>query len=386
MLQGNSNKGRILVVDDEPTLLRSVTRVLRAKGYIVECATDGQSAVQHFSTGAFDVVLSDIAMPGMDGLELLRSVRQKDLDIPVVLITGEPAVATAVKALEYGAFHYLTKPVELKELEEVIDKAACLRRMAQMKRQAAELVSGHATPDDILAVEASFNRVLDTLWTAYQPIIHAKDGSIFGYEALLRANEPSLPHPGAILDAAERLGRLDQLGRTIRTRAASFMDMAPESATLFVNLHPSDLLDPELTDPNSALAKIANRVILEITERSSLDRIKDVRSRVADLRAMGFRIAIDDLGAGYAGLTSFALLEPEIVKLDMSLIRDIHLSDTKKKLVRSITSLAQDMGMLVVGEGVECDEERYTLVDQGCNLLQGYRFAKPGKPFPEVEW
>jgi EAL domain-containing protein (putative c-di-GMP-specific phosphodiesterase class I) len=101
---------------------------------------------------------------------------------------------------------------------------------------------------------------------------------------------------------------------------------------------------------------------------------------------MGFKIAVDDLGAGYAGLSSFTVLEPEIVKLDMSLIRDIHITSTKQKVVRSMTALSKDMGMTVVAEGVETREERACLVDLGCDLLQGFLFAKPGRAFPGVAW
>jgi EAL domain-containing protein (putative c-di-GMP-specific phosphodiesterase class I) len=126
--------------------------------------------------------------------------------------------------------------------------------------------------------------------------------------------------------------------------------------------------------------------VLEITERSSLDEVKDARVRVAALREMGFRIAVDDMGAGYAGLTSFALLEPEIVKLDMSLVRDVHRNVTKQKVIRSMSSLSKDMGMLVVAEGVETADERDALIELGCDLLQGYFFARPGKGFPPVSW
>jgi EAL domain-containing protein (putative c-di-GMP-specific phosphodiesterase class I) len=294
-------------------------------------------------------------------------------------------VSTAVKALEFGAFHYLTKPIPLGDLEEVVDKAACLRRMARMKREAAELLD--RLPNHSRApLESSFYKALDSLWMAYQPILRASDGTIYGYEALLRSREATLPHPGAVLDAAERLDMLDVLGRTIRERSAEPMARAPEGAVLFVNLHTTDLLDPTLMSPDTPLSRIAKNVVLEITERASLDQVKDVRARVAALREMGFRIAVDDLGAGYAGLTSFALLEPEIVKLDMSLVRDVHLSSTKQKLVQSMTHLSQDMGMLVVGEGVENVEERDALVSLGCDLLQGYLFAKPNEPFPTVEW
>jgi EAL domain-containing protein (putative c-di-GMP-specific phosphodiesterase class I) len=104
------------------------------------------------------------------------------------------------------------------------------------------------------------------------------------------------------------------------------------------------------------------------------------------LRERGFRIAVDDLGAGYAGLTSFALLEPEIVKVDMTLVRDIDRSPVKRKLVRSMAALCRDMGLLIVSEGVETIAEHETLMELGCDLFQGYLFARPGRDFPEPKW
>ena len=378
-------KGRILVVDDEPLQLRSIARVLRSRNYEVECAADGHDATKMLvEKDGYDAVLSDIAMPGMNGIQLLQFVRERNLDIPVVLVTGEPAVSTAVKALEFGAFHYLTKPLEIPDLEEVVERAVRLHRMAMMKRQAAELLGHPIESDDAKRLAENFDRALASLWIASQPIVSVKSKTIYGYEALLRSNEPSLPHPGAVLDAAERLGQLEALGQIIRDRAVEPILGRPEAGMLFVNLHTTDLLDPTLLSRTAPLSQIAERVVLEITERASLDRVKDLRGRIASLREIGFRIAVDDLGAGYAGLTSFALLEPEIVKLDMTLIRDVHQSATKQKLIRSMAELCRDMGMLVVGEGVETVQERDALVELGCDLLQGYFFAKPGKPFPVV--
>jgi EAL domain-containing protein (putative c-di-GMP-specific phosphodiesterase class I) len=207
---------------------------------------------------------------------------------------------------------------------------------------------------------------------------------VYGYEALMRSSEPALPHPGAILDAAERLGALSTLGRKVRDEAARPIAAEPERGALFVNLHTLDLRDEALYSTTAPLSAIAGRVVLEITERASLAEIPDAHERVARLRALGYRIAIDDLGAGYAGLTSFTHLEPEIVKLDMSLIRGIAEETTKQRLVRSMTSLCKDLGMLVVAEGIETKAERDTVVSLGCDLLQGYLFARPGKPFPEI--
>jgi len=377
---------QVLLVDDDVTVLRAVGRALRSRGYAVSTAENGEEASRHIAERPFDVILSDIGMPGVDGIQLLRQVREHDLNVPVILITGDPAVKTAVQALEYGAFHYLAKPVSNEALEAVLEKAVRMHRMARIKQQAAELLGNvNALGADRAGLEASFDRAMQLLWVAYQPIVDCRAQRVFGYEALLRTSEPSLPHPGAVLDAATRLGRLEELGRLIREKAAGPMDQVPE-AKLFVNLHVTDLLDPLLVSPNSPLAGIASRVALEITERSSLDEVRDVRARVARLREMGYSIAVDDLGAGYAGLTSFTLLEPEIVKLDMSLIRDVHQNSTKQKVVRSMTALAKDMGMIVVAEGVECAPERDCLVSLGCDYLQGFFFARPGAPFPEVKW
>jgi len=379
-------KGWILVVDDEPELLRGVCRGLKMLGYSVTEARNGEEAVHHLSRRAFDVVISDIVMPGMGGIQLLKEIRQHDLHVPVVLMTGAPAVSTAVQALEYGAFHYLTKPVDPEALDTIVQKAVRMHRMARVKQHAAELL-GHAGAlgTDRAGLEASFDRAMQSMWMAYHPIVDVNKKTIFGYEALLRSTEPSLPHPGAVIDAAMRLGRLELLGRAIRSLAAEPIP-SDTDFLLFVNLHVTDLTDPALSDPESPLSKIASRVVLEITERSSLDEVKDARRRVASLREMGFKIAVDDLGAGYAGLSSFTLLEPEIVKLDMSLIRDIHVTSTKQKVVRSMTALSKDMGMTVVAEGVETREERDCLVELGCDLLQGFLFAKPGRAFPGVAW
>jgi EAL domain-containing protein (putative c-di-GMP-specific phosphodiesterase class I) len=101
---------------------------------------------------------------------------------------------------------------------------------------------------------------------------------------------------------------------------------------------------------------------------------------------MVFRVAIDDLGAGYAGLTSFATLDPDFVKLDMSLVRDIHRNHTKERVVRSMAAVCRELGMLVVAEGVESPQERDLLVALGCDFLQGYLLAKPGRPFPTFAW
>jgi EAL domain-containing protein (putative c-di-GMP-specific phosphodiesterase class I)/CheY-like chemotaxis protein len=376
---------RALVVDDDEALLKGHARALVKAGYQVEMAADGIAADRLLGLSAFDVVLSDIDMPGMNGIALLERVRSHDLDVPVVLITGTPSVQTAMKAMEHGALRYLVKPVDLKTLVKVADDAVRLHRIARAKREAIDLAGGaDRLIGDHAGLVASFGRAMETLYVVYQPLISWSKRSVFAYEALLRAREPSLPHPGAILDAAERLGRVRDLSRRIRAKAIEPLDRLGDDVTIFLNLHPSDLLDEELFSAEGVLAPVARRIVLEITERASLTGIKDVRGRVEALRKLGFRVAIDDIGAGYAGLTSFALLEPEIVKLDMGLVRNIDREPTKQKLVLTMTSMCAELGITVTGEGIETPAERDELLHAGCDLMQGYLFAKPGDAFPEV--
>jgi EAL domain-containing protein (putative c-di-GMP-specific phosphodiesterase class I) len=241
----------------------------------------------------------------------------------------------------------------------------------------------NAAPNsDLAQLESNFDECFATLNMHYQPIVHTADRRRFGYEALLRSKSRALPHPGAILDAAERLERIVHLGREIRGQIARALSNEPgERGVVFLNLHLLDLLDRSLTSPFSPLSRVASRVVLEITERTSLDGFVDLRYRVAELRSLGFRIAIDDLGGGHERMRTFAPGDTDFVKLDMSLVRDIDTNRMKQQLVSSLISLCRDKGTTVIGEGVETEAEAETLNNLGCDLLQGYLIARPAPPF-----
>lgn len=376
---------RVLLVDDDDAIARSYARALGNRGWSVDTASDGAEAVKKVGRNTFDVIVSDITMPTMGGVQLLKSVRERDLDVPVVLMTGAPDVSSAIEAIAFGAFRYLIKPVDIEELTTVVSQASRIHRMARIRREAMTYLNTSGLPlGDIAGISAHFSSTLEKLWMAFQPIVSFDRRQVVAYEALLRSEERALPHPGAILDAAERLGRLDELGRAIRRAVARAIEHAPDDAQIFVNLHSHDLLDEDLFDPSAPLSAHAKRVVLEITERASLDEVTDIRGRIASLRQLGYQIAVDDLGAGYAGLTSFAQLDPNVVKLDMSLVRNLHLEPVKERLIKSITALCTEMKVRVVAEGVETAEERAVLIKSGCDLLQGYLFAKPSPQFVRV--
>ena len=373
---------RILVADDDELFRRATCRVLRRVGNTVEEAGNGREAIARLQTGRFDVVVSDVNMPECGGLDLMRAVRETDLDVPIILMSGSPDVESATAAVEFGAFRYLTKPFEQGVLEATVQHAARVHALARLRREAFSLTGAHAGVADRAGLEVRFGVAIEKLRMVFQPIVDASTGALYGYEALARTDEPSMTEPDALIDAAVELSRLPQLGRKIRALAAAAMVSAPTRLSLFVNLHPRDLDDLELVADQAPLTRIASRVVLEVTERSSLSNSPELAERIRRLRAHGFRMAVDDIGAGYSGLSSFTELVPEIVKIDMSLVRDVHTSTLKQRTIAALCRLCKEIGTLVVGEGVETHDERECLKSLGCDLLQGFLIGRPDRMPP----
>lgn len=369
-------KADVLLVDDDKLVLRALERSLRAGGYTVCTVDDSQAAIREAMSNAYDVIVSDINMPGLSGIELVDVLRSYGSEIPVILVTGNPSIDTAQYAVELGVMQYITKPVTRDVLTRAVQRGM-LEARKRRKARARETVKDPAE-------RAAFDRALSKLWMAYQPIVSLKAHGPVAYEALVRSHEPGFGNPGPLLEYAERTGRLPDLGRTIRDLCADAAAKLPRDHSLFVNLHTNDLTDPSLYSTTSPLASYASKVVLEITERGALDEVSDVGERIRRLRALGYRVAIDDLGAGYAGLTSIAVLEPDYVKLDMSLTRDLAASPVKKRLVASMVDACRDCGMRLVAEGVETSQELFVLRELGCDLLQGYHFARPSPEFVKV--
>lgn len=370
---------RVLMVDDDGEVLRAYVRSLRRQGLTIESASDGQSAIERMRREPFDAIISDIAMPGMGGLDFLQAVREQDPDLPVILMTGLPGLESARRAVEYGAFRYLLKPVSAVELEQAVRLAVNMHDAAKARQQAVALES--LRQQDRTRLEEQFQAALDGLWMAYQPIVTLSGKRCFGYEALLRSVAPGMTFPGPIIEAAERLGKVADLGRAIRARVATDAARAPSDSLLFINLHAIDLNDASLYAPDAPLSAHASRVVLEITERASLDDVHDLKPKLKTLRGLGFRIAVDDLGAGYAGLTSYSTLEPDIAKIDMSLVQGIDTQTRNHSIVRSLKRLSEELGTQVIVEGVETTGERAALEAIGCDLFQGYLFARPDRNF-----
>ncbi len=373
----------LLVVDDDEGLRDFYGKCLRQAGLNVEAAADGAQALEVLATRELQAIVTDINMPVYTGLEFLRAVRERDLDIPVILVTGQPDVETAVEAIEYGAFRYLRKPIEPSLLLETVRRACEMHRVAKLRREAWELL-GKQGPQfgDRASVEDRYRAALSTLFLEFQPIVRPSDRSVFGYEALVRSTEPTLQRPEELFDAAWRIGQVHTLGRAIRKCLAEASTSAPEHALLFIDVHPEELNDNELWSRDGALTPIARRVVLEISERSPLDCVSGLKTRLRRLREMGFRTALDNLGGGDSALGAFSRVEPDFVKLDRGLVAGIESSERALSIVHGISQICgETLDIPVIAEGVESGKEQHALSQIGVILLQGSRFAPPQRGF-----
>ena len=367
---------------------RILERILSREGHQVVIEQDGRHALAELERQDFDLVISDISMPDGDGLSMMDAMRRRKIDLPVILVTGVPTTESAIEAVRLGAVGYLGKPLNRLGLLREVRRALRLHAIARLRKQALEMMmrDKRTWPTDPTraTLNRRLNRAIDGLYMVYQPIVSWSDQAVVGYEALVRSPEPGLSEPGPLFETAELLGRVDQLEREIHLRSVEPFEQGNES-TLFVNLHAQDLVDEALCEQDNPLAKMADRVVLEVTERAQLEELRNTEAHIARLREMGFRIAIDDIGAGYAGLSSFALLEPDLVKLDKSLVRDVDQAPVKHKLIHSLATLCTDLNIQVVAEGVETPQERDTLLDLGCDLFQGYLFSRPKRDLNSAE-
>jgi len=217
--------------------------------------------------------------------------------------------------------------------------------------------------------------------TLFQPIVRMPWRKILGL--LSRGPEGSyLETADNLFGFTERAGMLGEVEMLCVDRALANAKKLPEGAILFLNLSMLGLEyieseEPGLTGKFKEAGRSPTECVLEITERTYAESADRLRERVAELRKHGFRIAIDDMGTGYSALHVLAELQPEFIKLDKMLVRDLPDEPIKRNLVSAITTFAKDSQSVVIAEGVETEDEVEVLTELGVELLQGYFFGFP---------
>ena len=222
---------------------------------------------------------------------------------------------------------------------------------------------------------------------AYQPIVDLRDHSVYANEALVRG----INGEGA-MSVLEQVNdnnryRFDQRCRTQAIALAAELGMQTH---LSINFMPNAVYRPELCIRSTLEAAQAhnfplNRLIFETLESEHVDNYRHLTNILREYRQFGFKTAIDDFGAGYSGLNLLADFQPDLIKLDMALIRDVDKDRVRQVIVRGIVTICEQLGVTVIAEGIESAGERDFLSDCGIYLMQGYWFARPAfKALAEV--
>jgi EAL domain-containing protein (putative c-di-GMP-specific phosphodiesterase class I) len=214
---------------------------------------------------------------------------------------------------------------------------------------------------------------------AFQPIVRFSSGEIFAHEALVRgANGESAGKVFSHLNS----DNLYQFDQTCRVRAIKDAAGCEIDTDISINFMPNAVYQAEtcIQKTLEAAAEVSfplERIIFEVTESDEIPDRAHLRNILDYYKKRGFRTAIDDFGEGYAGLNLLAEFIPDIVKLDMALVRSLDSDKNRRTIVQHVTRLCVDLGIEVIAEGIETVEERNTLLDMGVDLFQGYLFARP---------
>ncbi len=217
----------------------------------------------------------------------------------------------------------------------------------------------------------------------FEPIVHLPSRTIYGVEALSRGPQDSIwespAHLFGVARRAKSLFELDVVCRRIALRELA--GRIPASQAVFLNCMPSALLDPSFSGHTlgqtlGACGLHPHQVVIEINEQESIQNSELFHKAVHHYRQVGIRIALDDVGSGYASLSSILDTRPDLVKIDLSLVRSVDKDPAREELIRTLVKLAHRIGASCVAEGVETREELETLERLGLDYVQGYLFTR----------
>src|SRR2546423_4183902 len=236
-----------------------------------------------------------------------------------------------------------------------------------IKQQRAEI-------DALLALEEPIRSV-------YQPLVELSTGRLIGFEALSRFNADTNRTPDAWFNQAARCGRGLALEMAAIKAALAAAQSRPAGTYLSLNFSPSALGSPKVM---AILPRNMGDIVIEVTEHELASEDGALEEGLAKMRARGARIAVDDAGAGYAGLNQVMRVQPDVIKLDRSLMEGVHWDSAKSALVEFFVMFARRVGAAVCTEGIETLDELRTLINLGVTYGQGYLLGRPGEPWVQV--
>lgn len=380
---------RVLLADDETQVLDAMADLLRSDPAIdvVGTAQDARQAVELARAETPDVALVDVRMPGGGGAVATRGIRRGSSQTRVVAVSADAEPDTIVAMLDAGVSGYVGKGEPVEQILRAVHRAAEGKASLAVTELAstAELLveqGRHRSRAERRATEDRIAQVIATsaIDMVYQPIVELQTGRIVGVEALARFRAIPRRGPEAWFSEAASVGMLVELEVTAIERAVAELHRIPGDTYLSLNLSPETICSGELA---AALGDRPDRIVLEITEGSPLGDPEQVNACLRPLRDLGAKVAIDDVGAGYAALGRVVLLSPHFIKLDRSIVAGVATDRWRRSLVERLASFAEDIGIDVVAEGIEERPDLEELQALRVRFGQGFLLGRPG-PIPQT--
>jgi EAL domain-containing protein (putative c-di-GMP-specific phosphodiesterase class I)/CheY-like chemotaxis protein len=382
---------KILVIDDEVDVGEFVSAAAQTLSFQCAATTDAKTFLDSLAPDT-TLILLDLMMPEMDGVELLRLLSERKCRAGIVLMSGVgkrtlESAGQLAETLGLSIVGHLQKPFRLAELEEVLQKHA--------EPEAPPIAK--PSPEAVYsAVELRRAIERDEFVLHYQPQIDIKTGCVTGVEALVRWQHPErgLIFPDSFIGRMEELELIDDLGWVVVKRGMSevgqFANGDGKAPMLSLNESVHSLHNLKFPDVFVSIAEkhgvSPGNLTIEITETGLIEELSNTLDILTRLRMKHVKLSIDDFGTGYAMMQQLKNIPATELKIDKSFVQDMHGSDTDRIMVQKTIEMGHALGMHVIAEGVETQEQLDFLRIKGCDSAQGYLFSRPLPPTQMVAW
>lgn len=380
---------RIIVVDDAPILRAALVDLLASDAAfdVVGVAGDVEAATRLAQMHRPDVAIVDVRMPG-GGPAATEAIRRVSAHTQVLAYSAYEERDEVLEMVRAGAVAYLTKDIAPQQLLDAItavtvgeSRLSPGTATAVIEELGTRLRAAQTWAEWETARQRRVARILadpELVDIALQPVFRLRDSRQEGAEALARFvpddnGQRRGPHEW-FADAWDT-GYGIELEMLAVRRALRFVPV--RGSWLSINVSPDTLLDEELGE---LIAAQASGIVLELTEHAAINDYSRLQARLDELRARGARIAIDDVGAGFASLRHIISVRPEIIKLDASLTWAVASDGAQRTLTRGLVAFAAEMSAMVVAEGIETEEQLEVVTELGVDYGQGYLLGRPEIP------
>lgn len=380
---------RVVVADDDEDVRGAVAAVVdEADGMkVVGVAPDAAGVVRLAQEKKPDVALIDVNMPG-GGVTAARGIKRASPETKVIVLSGHGDRDTVMRLLEAGADGYLVKTSSIEAIIEAVRGAHVGQGSLSGEvtrgviKELAEKLGAQRREDDVLRRKGQrIQRVLENgiLGMVFQPIMALESREAKGVEALARFYAKPKRTPDKWFAEAESSGKLTALECKAVSLALDALADLPARLYVSVNVSPATLMSAAFR--RAVDGHDGTRVVVEVTEHAPIGDYTKMARTLSWLRREGIRLAVDDVGAGFASLQHILRLEPDYIKLDIALVHGISEDRSLQALAQAMIAFSDGIGATIIAEGIENEAELAILLELGVGCGQGYHFARPS-PLP----